>query len=237
MLRVVTLGVLVCAIVLVASLIFGGESGHKYTLKFQNASQIVSGNLVMVGGHPIGSVNSVGLADDNMAEMEIEVDEPLREGTSAIIRKSSLSSVHNHYIALTMGPDNAPELKEGEILGAGSTTTAVELDQIDQFSPAACEDETSPDVWLGTSRFLYDSLGQPIRAIDAEQNSESFTYDAAGNLASYQNPGGKTYPYTHDGLNRLNRISSPAGVDLLFSYALLRGRLTDDAGGDPPDRR
>lgn len=97
---------------------------------------------------------------------------------------------------------------------------SAELSQIDQFSPAACEDETSPDVWLGTSRFLYDTLGQPIRAIDAEQNSESFTYDAAGNLVSYQNPDGKTYTYAYDGLNRISRISSPAGVDLLFSYAL-----------------
>ena len=129
MLRFVTLGVLACVIVLIATLIFGGESGHKYTLKFQNAGLIVSGNQVMVGGHPIGSVNSVGLADDNMAEMEIEVDEPLREGTSAIIRKSSLSSVHNHYIALTLGPNNAPELEDGAVLGDESTTTAVELDQ------------------------------------------------------------------------------------------------------------
>lgn len=129
MLRVVTLGVLVCAIVLVATLIFGGGGGHKYTLNFQNAGLIVPGNQVMVGGHPIGSVNSVGLAENNMAEMEIEVDEPLREGTSAIIRKSSLSSVHNHYIALTMGPDNAPELEDDAVLGEGSTTTAVELDQ------------------------------------------------------------------------------------------------------------
>ena len=129
MLRVVTLGVLVCAIVLVASLIFGGGSGHKYTLKFQNAGLIVPGNLVMVGGSPVGSVNSVSLSEDNMAEMEIEVDEPLREDTSAIIRKSSLSSVHGHYIALTLGPDNAPELEEEATLGAGSTTTSVELDQ------------------------------------------------------------------------------------------------------------
>ncbi len=129
MLRVVTLGVLVCAIVLVASLIFGGNSGHDYTLKFQNAGLIVPGNQVLVGGHVIGSVNSVGLSPDNEAEMEIETDEALREGTTAIVRKSSLSSVHGHYIALTMGPDNAPELDDGTILGEDSTTTAVELDQ------------------------------------------------------------------------------------------------------------
>ncbi len=142
MLRVVTLGVLVCAIVFVASLIFGGDSGHKYTLKFQNAGLIVPGNQVLVGGHAIGSVNSVGLGEENEAEMEIEVDEPLHEGTTAIIRKSSLSSVHGHYIALTMGADNAPEIEEGAILGEGSTTTAVELDQFfDIF------DEETRDGW------------------------------------------------------------------------------------------
>ncbi|MBK5232456.1 MAG: MCE family protein [Thermoleophilia bacterium] len=129
MLRVVTLGVLVCAIVLVASLIFGGDSGHKYTLKFQNAGLIVPGNQVLVGGHAIGTVKSVGLSEDNEAAIGIETDDALREGTTAIVRKSSLSSVHNHYIALTMGPDNSPELDDGTILGEASTTTAVELDQ------------------------------------------------------------------------------------------------------------
>ncbi len=94
------------------------------------------------------------------------------------------------------------------------------LDQVSQLSPTACQDETSTDVWLGSTRYLYDTLGQPIRAIDAEQNSESFTYDAVGNLVSYQNPDGKTYTYEYDGQNRVTRLSSPAGIDLLFNYAL-----------------
>ncbi len=67
---------LVCAVVLVASLIFRGGSGYEYTLKFENVSLIVPGNLVMVGGHPVGSVKSVGLSPDNLAEMEIELDDP-----------------------------------------------------------------------------------------------------------------------------------------------------------------
>ncbi len=94
------------------------------------------------------------------------------------------------------------------------------LDQVTQLSPTACEDETSTDVWLGSTRFVYDTLGQPIRTIDSEQNSESFTYDSVGNLVSYQNPDGKSYSYEYDGQNRVTRISSPAGIDLLFSYAL-----------------
>lgn len=129
MLRVVTLGVLVCAIVLVASLIFGGDSGHKYTLKFQTAGSIVPGNLVMVGGHPIGSVDSVELTDDNLVAMNVTLDDPLHEDSTAVVRKSSLSSVAGHYVSITPGPDNAPELDDGATLSESQTTSAVELDQ------------------------------------------------------------------------------------------------------------
>ena len=129
MLRVVTLGVLVCAVILVASLIFSGGSGYKYTLKFENVSLIVPGNLVTVGGHPVGSVTSVELSDDNLAAMEVELDDQLREGSTFIVRKSSLSSVHSHYLSLTPGADNAPLLAEGTVLGESSTTAAVEIDQ------------------------------------------------------------------------------------------------------------
>jgi phospholipid/cholesterol/gamma-HCH transport system substrate-binding protein len=125
----VTLGILVCAVVLVASLIFSGSSGYRYTLKFENVSLIVPGNLVMVGGHPVGSVTSVKLSDDNLAEMGVELDDQLREGSTFIVRKSSLSSVHSHYLSLTPGPDNAPLLAEGTVLDEKSTTAAVEIDQ------------------------------------------------------------------------------------------------------------
>lgn len=129
MLRAVTLGALLCAIVLVAVLIFGGSSGHQYKLEFQTAGQIVPGNLVMVGGHPVGSVKSVGLTPDNQAEVVINVDDELHEDTSAIIRHSSLSSVANHYISLTPGPDNNKVLADDAVIGQGQTTTAVDLDQ------------------------------------------------------------------------------------------------------------
>jgi len=128
-LRVVTLGALVVAIVFVASLIFSGDSGHKYKFDFQSASGMVPGNFVMVGGSPVGKVTSVELTEDNRVEMEVDIDRELTEGTSAVIRKSSLSSLHNHYISLQPGPDNAKVLPDGHSFGEGVTTTAVELDQ------------------------------------------------------------------------------------------------------------
>lgn len=129
MLRIVVLGLLVAAVVLVASLIFKGDSGYTYKFDFQSASGMVAGNFVMVGGSPIGSITSVELTEDNRVQMEVEIDRKLHEGTAAVIRKSSLSSLHNHYISVTPGPDNAPELPEGHSFGEGVTATAVELDQ------------------------------------------------------------------------------------------------------------
>lgn len=129
MLRVVTLGALVVAVVFVASLIFKGDSGHMYKFDFQSAGGIVSGNHVMIGGAPVGSVTKVELTDDMRVEMEVDIDRELHEGTAAIIRKSSLSSLHSHYISISPGPDNAKTLPEGHTFGEGVTATAVELDQ------------------------------------------------------------------------------------------------------------
>ncbi|MDQ2700832.1 MAG: MlaD family protein [Actinomycetota bacterium] len=173
MLRVVTLGVLVCAIVFVASLVFNSNGGHKYTFDFQNAAGIVSGNLVMVGGHPVGSVKSVKLSDDNRARMEVELDEPIHEGTTALIRRSSLSSVHNHYVAMTPGPDNKPELEEGTVLGEGDTVTAVELDQIfDMFDPKTRKGWSD---WIQGIASIYRGEGGPAANKTSKYSGASFS--------------------------------------------------------------
>lgn len=170
MLRVVALGVFVVAIVFVASLIFRGDSGYKYSFDFQNASGIVSGNHVMVGGSPIGSITKVELTDDMRVRMDVEVDRELHEGTAAVIRKSSLSSIHNHYISLTPGPDNAPVMPEGHEFGEGATATAVELDQFfDMF------DETTREGWSNWIR----GIAAIYAGEGAEGANKTFKYSGA----------------------------------------------------------
>ncbi len=70
----------------------GGNGGHKYTLVFQNAGQLVPDNQVLIGGSPAGTVESIGLTDDNLAEVHVEVDQELHEGTTAVTRASSPAS-------------------------------------------------------------------------------------------------------------------------------------------------
>ncbi len=114
-------------------LLFKGSGGTEYTLIFQNAGQLVKDDDVQVGGRRIGSVRDIQLTDNNHAAVKVVVQEPyapLREGTQAIIRLTSLSGIANRYVALTPGPGDAKELPEGATLRTDSTTDVVDLDQI-----------------------------------------------------------------------------------------------------------
>jgi phospholipid/cholesterol/gamma-HCH transport system substrate-binding protein len=130
--RAIALGAIVVAVVVVATVLLrsGGETTYK--LRFQNAGQLVNGDDVQVGGRRIGSVKEIKLTNDNQAEITITLKEfaPLHQGTTAIIRATSLSGIANRYIALTLGANSAPKLRDGATIGGERTTTPVDLDQL-----------------------------------------------------------------------------------------------------------
>src|SRR5215212_3939420 len=128
--RLLAVGAIVAACVVIVWLLFGSSGGHTYKLIFETGGQLVPDNEVLVGGTRFGNIDSIELTDNNQAEVTITVDEPLREGTEAIVRATSLSGVANRYISLTLGPNNAPELEEGATLSGEETTAPVDLDQL-----------------------------------------------------------------------------------------------------------
>jgi len=134
--RIAAIAVLAAAVIALAVVIFGGNGEHHYKLLFQNASQLVPDNQVLIGGQPVGSVENIGLTDDNLAEVEIGVEQELHEGTTATIRATSLSGVANHYVSVSPGPNSSPALDEGGTLGLSSTTTPVDIDQFFNTFPA-----------------------------------------------------------------------------------------------------
>ncbi len=128
--RIAGVGALVIAAILVAMLLFGGDDGFKYDLRFETGGQLVPGNEVLVGGQTIGTIDDITLTDDAQAEVGITVDEPLHEGTTAIIRSTSLSGIANRYISISPGPNSNPELPSEGLITAESTTSPVDLDQL-----------------------------------------------------------------------------------------------------------
>lgn len=127
-------------VVLVAVLAGGG--GYTVKADFVSASQLVEGNAVKVAGNAVGSVEDIVLTDDGKARVTMQIDaegfHPLRRGTRAIIRQTSLSGVANRYVDLQLGPADGADIADGGRLPTESTSAAVDLDQIfNTFDPEA----------------------------------------------------------------------------------------------------
>jgi phospholipid/cholesterol/gamma-HCH transport system substrate-binding protein len=131
--------VLVVAIVVALLLLRSPGGDYKVKARFQNAAQLVKGNLVQTGGAPIGTVKTIDLTPDGQAEVTMQIKSdyaPLRRGTLATIRQASLSGVANRYIDLRMAPQRAAKIPNGGVIEQDSTTTAVDLDEIfNTFDP------------------------------------------------------------------------------------------------------
>jgi phospholipid/cholesterol/gamma-HCH transport system substrate-binding protein len=171
--RAAAAGALALAVALaVWLLLLKGDGGTQYTLLFQSAGQLVRDDDVQVGGRRVGSVKEIELTSGNRAAIKISVQEPyapLREGTQAVIRLTSLSGVANRYVALTPAPGDAKELPDGATLTFESTTDVVDLDQI--FN--TLDESTQGD------------LADVIKGFAAQYEGKG---DEAGQSAKYFNP-------------------------------------------------
>ena len=90
--------------------LFAGGGGYRVTAEFVNAGQLVKGSEVRVAGHHgrhrrgdrrlarAGRPRSTFTVDDDYA--------PLRRGTQATVKPTSLSGIANRYIDLQLGPDD-----------------------------------------------------------------------------------------------------------------------------------
>ncbi len=142
--RVVTAAAVVIATAAVAVVLLRGGGGTDYRVHalFQNAGQIVKGDLVQVAGVQVGNVTDIALTDDGQAELDLRITDPdyapLRQGTLATVRQASLSGVANRYIDLRMPPTTKGQrnIPDGGRLSQTDTTSAVDLDQLfDTFNP------------------------------------------------------------------------------------------------------
>jgi len=162
--RALAVGAVVLAVVVAAIVLFAGDSGYKVTAEFINAGQLVGGNEVRVAGNTVGSVDKIDVSPDGRAEVSFTVVDdyaPLREGTQAIIKQTSLSGIANRYIDLKLGPESGDEIDDGGRIGVDHTETAVELDQVfDLFNK---ETRTSLQDFIKGQRDTLEGRGKELR--------------------------------------------------------------------------
>jgi phospholipid/cholesterol/gamma-HCH transport system substrate-binding protein len=157
---------LLIAVVVVAVVLLGGGSPYSVKARFQNASQLVKGNLVQVSGTTVGKVKKIKLTDDGLAEVTFTVDDayaPLKRGTLAVVRQASLSGVANRYIDLQQGPATGASVPDGGLVPAEDTESAVDLDQLfNAFDP-----ETRASMRSVIAGFADMTEGQTAQANEA----------------------------------------------------------------------
>jgi phospholipid/cholesterol/gamma-HCH transport system substrate-binding protein len=132
--RVATVATVVLAVIVTAILLFSPGNGYEVRIRLTNASQLVRGDWIEVGGVPVGSVKDISLAPDGEAEVKVSIDDgrfsPLHEGSRVEVRSASLSGIANRYLALTPGPNNRPKIADGAVIPSTNTTAEVDLDEV-----------------------------------------------------------------------------------------------------------
>jgi phospholipid/cholesterol/gamma-HCH transport system substrate-binding protein len=131
--RVAAFAALVAAVVLVVLLILANGSNYTLRLRFQDAGGLVPGNDVLIGPARVGSVNSISLTPDGLAQVVIGLHndvKPMHVGTIARVYENSLSGIANKYVVLQPGPQSAPAYPSGSVITEDHTYSAVSLDQL-----------------------------------------------------------------------------------------------------------
>jgi phospholipid/cholesterol/gamma-HCH transport system substrate-binding protein len=122
------------AVIVVALILLTGGSSYTVKALFENASQIVPGDLVEVGGVSVGTVSDITLNRQGLAQLTLSISDgnyqPLHRGTQATIRELSLSGIASRYIDLTLGAHSNPTIPNGGVIGETHTTSEVDLDQL-----------------------------------------------------------------------------------------------------------
>lgn len=129
-----TLAAVALAVIAVGFVMFGGPGAYHVSVTIDNAGQLVPGNEVKVGGIPVGKVEDIELTRDARATLRLSIQDdelaPLRRGTKATVRSTSLSGIASRYVALTPGPNDAGEIPDGGQIPGEDTQLAVDLDQL-----------------------------------------------------------------------------------------------------------
>ena len=117
-------------------LVLRGDEQYTVTAEFSNASQLVEGNEVTIGGTGVGLINRIDLGPNGEALVTFTVDDehaPLMRGTTATVRWRSLSSQAAREVQLTVPAGGDGEARRSRTAARSSMSETVGEVDIDQF--------------------------------------------------------------------------------------------------------
>ncbi len=145
----------------------GGDS-YTVNARFDHASQLIKGGDVQVAGRRIGAIKDITLTASGEANVKLSIDDedlvPLRSGTRATIRALSQAGVASRFVDLTLGPESAAVVRDGEVLPSSQTRSIVDLDELlNTFGPEQRKDvaaliDESAHVFAGSGARSFNAM-------------------------------------------------------------------------------
>ena len=202
---------------------FGGTlpfnaQGYRFSVEFNQATELGSNAEVEIAGVTVGHVASVGLDHrTGLTRAVIQIDHqyvPRPADTRAILRQKSL--LGETYVQLSAGNPHGPKLRDGATLPRGQVAPTVQLDQIlNTFDPKT---RAAFETWMQQGGAALSNRGEQFNAAFAELYP--FATNVNSVLAVLQREKSATSTLLHDGGQVLSAVSSsPSQIQSLVRNA------------------